>query len=165
MKRYLTKYELRWALIFSLLFLLWTAFEYEMGWHDEQIKNHKYYTFLFLFIASACYWFFLIDKKSNRFKKRFKFKHAFWSGMGMTLLVAIMIIPAQLLIHNLVSPDYFTEAQNYAISSKEMTKEQAKNTFNIRSFVLFYPLFYMLFGIVISVIFGLILQRDARNKR
>lgn len=159
MKKYLSKYEYRWALIFTLVSILWIAFEYEMGWHSVKIESHKWNTFFFFIPATICYFLFFLDKRSNRFKKRFKFKHAFYSGLGLTALIAVFSVPAQLLIHYFVSPDYLVNAQEYAVDSMQMTEPNAKKVFSISSFALFFPILYLLFGIFLSFIFGLLLRR------
>lgn len=159
MKKYLTKYEYRWAFIFTLLSLLWTAFEYEMGWHSSKIGSHKFYTFFFLIPATLCYYLFFLDKRSNRFKKRFKFEHAFYSGLSLTILIAIFSVPVQLFIHYFVSPDYLLNAQEYAVENMEVSEANAKQVFSVYSFALFFPIVYFLFGLCLSGIFGFFLRR------
>lgn len=165
MRKYFTKYEFRWASIITIFSLLWTAFEYEMGWHDVEIENHRYYTFLFLIPLTLCYYLFFLDKRGNRFKKRFKFRHGFYSGLGLTILIALFAIPCQLLVHYLVSPDYIQSAQDYAISTGEMTELEAKNTFNIFNFLLYFPVVYFLFGIVVSAVLAATMQTSSRSRR
>jgi len=154
MKKYLTKYEFRWAIIILMLSLLWTAFEYEMGWHDRNFVYHRYFTFLFIIPFTLSYWLFLLDKKSHRFKKKFRYRHAFNSGMGLTILVALFTIPTQFLIHYLVTPDYLTEAQNYSVKSGELTTIRARDLYTITNFVILFPILYLLLGILLSMIFG-----------
>lgn len=165
MKKYLTKYELRWAVIITILSLLWNAFEYEMGWHDNGIASHKYYTFLFLIILTLCYYLFYLDKRANRYKKRFKFRHGFYSGLSLTILVALFSIPAQLLVHKLITPDYIDHAKDYAVQSGEMSSQQANNRFNITNFVLFFPIVYMIYGVVASFVLSLLLRKKSKRRR
>lgn len=165
MKKYLTKYEFRWAAIITILSLLWTAFEYEMGWHGQEIDDHRYFTFIFILILTLGYFLFFLDKRGNRYKKRFKIKHAFYSGLGLTFLIALFSIPTQYLVHKLVSPDYIETAQNYAVDSGEFTRAEARSIFRIRNFMVFFPVVYMLYGIVMSVFFALFLQRSSSRKK
>lgn len=159
MKKYLSKYEYRWAFIFILLSLLWSAFEFEMGWHDARIVDHKYYTFLFLIPFGLCFLLFLLDKRSNRYKKKFRFQHAFYSGLGLTILITLFSIPTQLFIHYFMVPDYVYNAREFAVESGEMTIEQAKARFNVFNFVVFYPIMYFFGGIVLSYILAHVLRR------
>ena len=165
MKKYFTKYEFRWAFIILLLSLLWTAFEYEMGWHDRNFKTHRYLTFLFLIPLTLSYILFLLNKRAHRFKKRFKFKHAFNSAMGLTILIALFTIPTQFLIHYYISPDYLETARNYSIKQGEMTEIQARDIYTIKNYVILFPLLYLFFGIFLSIILGLTLNRDSRKTR
>lgn len=165
MKKYLTKYEFRWAAIITICSLLWTAFEYEMGWHGADIEKHRYYTFFFLLILTLGYYLFFLDKKANRYKKRFKFRHAFYSGLGLTGLIALFSIPAQLLVHHLVSPDYLETAQNHAVQSGDMTHSEAKNIFKVTNFVLFFPIVYLLYGVLLSFIFSFFMRKRPKSSR
>lgn len=165
MKKYLTKYEFRWALIILLVSLLWTIFEYEMGWHGEDYEKHRYLTFLFIIPLSLCYFLFLFDKRSNRYKKRFKFKHAFNSGMGLTILVALFTIPAQFLIHYFISPNYLQTAQEYAVSNGEMTRLQARDIYTIENYVIFFPLVFLFTGIMLSLVLGHLLKSKSSKSR
>ncbi|MDO5656356.1 MAG: DUF4199 domain-containing protein [Flavobacteriaceae bacterium] len=164
MKKYITKYEWRWASIITILSLLWTAFEFEMGWHSHDIDSHKYFTFFFLFFLTLGYYLFFLDKRGNRFKKRFKFRHAFYSGLGLTVLIALFSIPTQLFVHYFVTPDYLINAKDYAITSGELTSQQAGKVFKLTNFVLFFPIVYILYGILISAVFASLLQRSNRKK-
>lgn len=165
MRKYFTKYEFRWAFIILMFSLLWTAFEFEMGWHGSNFEHHRIYTFLFIIPFSLCFWFFLLDKRGNRFKKRFRFKHAFNSGMALSILVALFTIPAQLLIHYFVTPKYFNEAQNYMVESGEMSQDQAQEFFTLSNFVILFPILYLLLGTFLSILFANILQQKNKRKR
>ena len=165
MGKYFTKYEFRWAFIILLLSLLWTAFEYEMKWHDLNFHHHRNFTFLFILPFSLCYWFFFLDKRGNRYKKRFSFKHAFNSGMALTVLVAIFTVPTQFIIHYFLSPDYLLEAKKYSIEAGELTKVEANKLYTITNFVILFPILYMLLGIFLSIVFGNILQKGKRKRR
>lgn len=165
MKKYLTKYEFRWALIILLVSLLWTIFEYEMGWHGEDYKTHLYLTFLFIIPLSICYFLFLNDKRAHRYKKRFKFKHAFNSGMGLTILVALFTIPAQFFIHTFISPNYLQTAQEYAVSNGELSRMEAREIFTIKNYVIFFPLVFLFTGIILSFVLGKILKSKSSKSR
>lgn len=138
---------------------LWTAFEFEMGWHDEKIVDHKFKTFLFLIPFTLCYVLFLLDKRANRYKKRFRFRHAFYSGLALTVIITLVSIPMQLFIHYFMVPDYIYNAREYAVESGQMTVQQAKSIFNVFNFVVFLPLLYFVFGIILSFVLAHLLKR------
>ena len=59
--------EIKWAILFSLLTLLWTIGEKISGLHDIHLDKHVFYTNFFAIPAILVYVFALIDKKKNEF--------------------------------------------------------------------------------------------------
>ncbi|MGI9525662.1 MAG: DUF4199 domain-containing protein [Weeksellaceae bacterium] len=158
-KRYWTKYEVWWALIFTLVFLLWAVIEVEFGWHEvENIGNHLIFTFLFLVPAMICYFLFFYNKRTHRFKKRFKFEHAFNSGMALTILISLLNIPIQWVIHKLVTPDYL---ENMQIHCSEILKIDSSliGCLTIGNSMWFFPILLFLFGTVITLFYAVVLRK------
>lgn len=59
MKKFLTKLEIKWAIIFIVAAWLWMFFEKLMGWHEAPgIANHTTYTMIFMIPAIGIYVFF-----------------------------------------------------------------------------------------------------------
>lgn len=152
MKKYLTKYEWRWAAIYTLVILIWGAFEFEMGWHGEHIASHLYLIILFLLPAAIVYYVFLLDKRAHRFKKRMKWRHGFRSAMGLTFLTILMLIPVQILLFQLVTPDFFDNAARYRVEQGQLSPEQASKLFNPRTFAVIIPIAFTLLGLFLSII-------------
>ena len=55
--------EIKWAIIFTIIALLWMMFEKSMGWHDALIAKHALYTNWFGLIAILVYIVALLDKR------------------------------------------------------------------------------------------------------
>ncbi|MDO5509175.1 MAG: DUF4199 domain-containing protein [Weeksellaceae bacterium] len=155
MKKYFTKYEWRWAAIYTMVILIWCAVEFELGWHSENIEKHKYLTLLFIIPAAIVYYIFLIDKKSHRYKKRMKWKHGFFSGMALTLLTILILTPLQFLIFRFITPDFFDNYIAAAIEQNQFTAEEAERIFNSWSFAVYIPIAFGLLGLFLSAIIAL----------
>ncbi|MXV37226.1 DUF4199 family protein [Flavobacteriaceae bacterium Ap0902] len=158
-RRYWTKYEIWWALIFTLVFLLWAVIEVEAGWHElKNFENHLFFTSLFLIPAMVCYLLFFFNKRSHRFKKRFKFKHAFNSGMALTILITLLNIPIQFVIHQLVTPNYLENLQIYLVETLKMDSSIA-SVFTLSNSLWFFPFLLFLFGTLITLFYATVLRK------
>lgn len=165
MSKYFTKYELRWAFIFTLFSIVWTVFEAEMGWHNSPYISQKYLSALFLIPAALIFFLFFEDKKSKRFRRRFKFKHAFFSGMALTFYICLLGIPSQFLIHSIILPNYIEEIYQSFLNMNIIPLQSIPNIFNIYTFAfIISPLFHLLIGFIYSVLWGLILK-GSRHRR
>lgn len=162
--RYWTKYEFRWAIIFTLISLLWAVIEVELGWHTfKYFDNHISFTYLFIIPAAVCYFMFFYDKRTHRFKKRFKLKHAFKSGLVLSFLIALINIPMQWIIHFLVSPEYLNTLRLYLMDKHHITGETA-SLINLYNAMWFFPLLLFSLGIVLTIIYAVFLRKSTYNK-
>lgn len=140
------KTEIKWGVIFSVVMILWMVFERMMGWHDQHIDQHMVLTNLFAIPAIAVYVFALLDKRKSDYRGRMTWKEGFISGLYITLVVALLSPLVQILIHTVISPDYFQNVIDYSVNSGEQTREAAEDYFNLQS--------YMVQGLIGAIIMG-----------
>ena len=57
------KIEFKWAIIFTIMTLVWMLLEKTLGWHDEKIADHYWLTLLFIPIAIFMYLLALREKR------------------------------------------------------------------------------------------------------
>lgn len=155
---YLTKYEWRWALIFTMLSVLWMAVEFEFGLHDDISEYFSYFYILFV-LAALCYGLFFYDKKVNRYKGRIKREHAVTSGFSLTVLISVLSIPVQFFIHLFVFPDLIPNIKEYMIKSSGMNETFAQ-MFNVLNTLWFYPLVFFIMGVLYTFIFTKFFRRS-----
>lgn len=129
------KIEIKWGVIFSIVSLLWIAFEKQMGWHSEHIDKHMLYTNIFAIIAILIYVFALQDKKKNFFNNTIDWKQGFVSGIMLSFIIIILVPLTQLIVHYYISPDYFTNAITFVTKSGHMTMEDATSYFSLESYI------------------------------
>lgn len=158
MKKYLSKYEIRWAIIISILTFIWIVFEHEIGLHNGIREFNPFISLLFIFPAFLFYIFFFIDKKRRRYKNRLKFEHAFLSGVVLTIILFILNFPLQYIVYSLFPP--LTE--DSLLNSDEII---FKNDFTLAERLIYWPMFTLIFGFIFSIILGLIYKKKRKRKR
>lgn len=133
MKNYLI--EIKWAIVFVVVSLLWMCFENLIGLHDEYIEKHPTYTNLFAVPAIAVYVFALLDKRDNYYSGIMSWRQGFISGLVITLLVVILSPLTNLITFRLITPDYFTSAINFVTSTGLMSRPDAEARFNFNNYL------------------------------
>lgn len=155
--------EIKWAFIYAIVSLAWMVVEKEMGWHDLQISKHPIYSSLFSFIAIIIYYFALREKKIESYKKNIHWKEAFVSGTVLSIFAAILSIPVFYLTTNVISPSFFSNMINYAVTTKVYTLEQAETYFSIQNYLLQNVVGILSMGIVTSAVIGYFIQTKTKS--
>ena len=110
------KTEIKWAIIFALIGLLWMFFEKAMGWHGENIADHPKYTMLFMIPAILVYVLALRDKKKS-LGGQMTWKQGFISGLVIGGIVALLTPLTTYITHAFITPDYFENAIAYGVET------------------------------------------------
>lgn len=152
------KIEIKWALIFILTSLAWMALEKALGWHDEKIADHSTLTNIFAIPAIAIYVFALLDKRKNYYHGRMTYKKGFLAGLVITLIVALFSPITQYVTSTLITPDYFSNVIEYAVSSGAMTQPDAEAYFNLKSYMVQSVIGAAVMGIITSAAVALFTQ-------
>ena len=159
MKQY--KIEIKWAVIFTIMTLLWMACEKLIGLHDQYIDRHLLYTNLIAIPAIAIYFFAIREKKINFYHGQMDFREGLRCGFVMTLIIAVLAPLNQYLISTFISPDYFKNAIAYAVEQKMFTQDQAEDYFSLKSYLKQSVFGALVMGILTSAIISLILKNKA----
>lgn len=129
------KIELKWALTFVGATLLWMIMERVVGLHDEHIGQHAIYTNFFAIPAIAVYVFALLDKRKNFYQGAMTYKQGFISGAIITLIVTLFTPATQYIVSTFITPEYFPSVIEYSVREGKMTREDAENYFNMKSYI------------------------------
>lgn len=151
--------ELKWGTIFVLALLLWTVFERLMGWHGERIDQHESMTLLFSIIAITIYVFALLDKRNTDFKGFMSWKQGFVSGFFISLVVAILSPLSQVIIHYVITPDFFNTITEHTVETGQMTREDAEAYFSLSGYIVQSMVGALGMGIVTSAIVAVFTKR------
>lgn len=134
------------------------ALEKALGWHDEKIADHATYTNLFAIPAIAIYILALLDKKKNYYHGRMTYKKGFLSGLIITLIVALFGPVTQYITNTLITPEYFSNVINYAVSSGKMTQSDAGAYYNLKSYMVQSVIGAAIMGVITSAVVALFTQ-------
>lgn len=128
--------EIRWGIQFSILSVVWMIIEKSTGLHDQYISKQSLYTNLFGFIAIGIYTLALRDKKKNFYKGKMDWKQGFVSGIALSFVIALLSPIVQYVTFTYISPNFFTNIIDYAVSHKIQTQAQAEMFFSMKSYIL-----------------------------
>lgn len=140
--------EIKWALLFFIMMLLWMLLERLTGLHGEHIDKHAIYTNFVAIPAIAIYVFALLEKRKKDYQGKMTYKQGFISGLIITLIVTILSPLTQYITSTVITPNYFTNVIEYAVQEEKMTREAAEAFFNLKS--------YMVQGLIGTPIMGLL---------
>ncbi len=130
------KIELKWALLFIGMTWVWMIIERAVGLHDTYISQHPTYTNLVAIPAILLYVLAMREKRSQFYKGTMTYKQGVIFGLIMTGIITALVPLSQLVISNVISPDYFKNAIEYSVSSGQATQEEADSFFNIKSYII-----------------------------
>ncbi len=155
--------EIKWAILFSLLTLLWTIGEKISGLHDIHLDKHVFYTNFFAIPAILVYVFALIDKKKNEFQNTMSFQQGFVTGVYISFIIMILSPIVQYISMTFISPNYFENVISFVIKNKSMTAIQAHQYFNLKSYIFQSAFFALSVGIVTAAIVAYFLQSKSNK--
>lgn len=101
------KIEIKWAINFTIMSLVWMILEKLAGLHSTYIDYHLYLTNLF---AIPAIWFIVLalkDKKKNFYSNKITYQQGLISGTILSLFIALISPLSQWVISNIISPEYF----------------------------------------------------------
>ena len=128
------KIEIKWALIFAAMTLLWMFLEKMTGLHSTHIDKHVYYTNLVAIPAIIIYVLALLDKRKNHYGGTMTYRQGLMTGLVITLIIALLSPLTQFLITGVITTEYFPNAIAYAVENGLQTQEEAEAFFNQRNY-------------------------------
>ncbi|MDZ4146649.1 MAG: DUF4199 domain-containing protein [Flavobacteriaceae bacterium] len=157
------KIEIKWAIIFAVMQLLWMLLERLTGLHSEHIDKHVIFTNFIAIPAIAIYVFALFDKRKNFYQGTMTYKQGFVTGFFITLFVTVFSIATQYITSTIISPDYFSNVIEYSVSEGKMTQEAAENAFNLKSYLIQAPIGALVMGLLTSAIVAIFTRKKSAN--
>ncbi len=156
--------EIRWALVFGAMSLLWMMLEKMAGLHDQHIAKHAIYTNLVAIPAIAVYVFALRDKAKESFGGNMNFRQGFYTGLWITFFVTLLSPITQLITSLVITPNFFQNAIQYAVESKTMTQDQAEQYFSLKNYLIQGLFGAPVMGILTSAIVAFVLDKTRKKK-
>jgi hypothetical protein len=150
--------ELKWAVAYNVLFILWTALEKALGWHDVRVGMQPIYTNLFFLAVVPLYAVALLDKRKNCYHMQMTWAQGFISGTIMSVIAALINPVALSVSYQAVSPDFLANISHYYIVNHHFTAEKAAHYFSLRSYIIQNTSAGISFGVLISAVVALFVK-------
>ncbi|MGM0635692.1 MAG: DUF4199 domain-containing protein [Bacteroidota bacterium] len=149
--------EFKYALYFTAFNMLWLSFEKWMGWHDEFISGHMFYSLLILLPQVVFYFLALREKREKYYNGKITWQQAFLSGGILSVLIAAISPATIYYLNTFLSPNFFDIAiEKYVIGGGK--EAAAKSVFNMESYIKNAILFNVSVGVVISAAVALFIK-------
>lgn len=127
--------ELKWALIFTLVGLLWMVLEKWSGLHGKHIDYHLYLTNLFAIPAIWMMVAALKEKKNVFYSEQMSYMQGFRSGLLLTVFIAILSPLAQWVTTYVITPEYFPNVIKRSVElGYFQSTEEAQAQFNFENY-------------------------------
>lgn len=156
----LPSFEIKCALGFTLLGLVWMAAERASGLHGEHIAKHATYTNLFAIPAIAFYVFALRAKRSL-LGGSLTWTQGFASGMLITLGATVLAPLSQVITHTLISPEFFANLTGFVVAEGKMPQAQAEAYFNLKNYLVLATVGAAVMGTLTSALVALFVKRSS----
>lgn len=154
------KIELKWIILFFLIQLLWMVGERVAGLHNQNIEHHALITNLFAVVAIVVYVLALLDKRKNFYHGKMNWIQGFITGLIITFGVTLLTPLSQYITVKVITPHFFENMIDYAVVSGRMTMEQAKETFNLQTYMIESTIFAPVVGTFTSAIVAIFTRKS-----
>lgn len=151
------KIEIKWALIFVGMMLLWMVMEKASGLHDEHIDKHPIYTNL-VAVPAVLIYVLALRSKRKELGGEMNWKEGFKSGMIITLIVTALSPFSQYITSMYISPSYFDQVIEYTLSHELMTREEAEANFNLENYIIQSTIGAFIMGLITSALVALFVR-------
>lgn len=145
--------ELKWAIIFSVVTLVWMVLEKLCGLHGKYIDYHLYLTNLFAIPAIIVMVMALKDKKKTFYQGQMTYKQGLIAGIILSVIIALLSPITQWITSYVISPEYFPNVikRSVEIGYFKTTADAATN-FNYKNYAMQGAIGALVMGIVTSLI-------------
>lgn len=163
MKNYII--EIKWALIFTAVSLLWMVLEKATGLHDEYIDYHMYLTNLF---AIPAIWMMvkgLREKKNRFFQGNMSYQQGLISGIWISLGIALLSPLAQWITSYVITPEYFPNVIKRSVElGYYPTEAEAADYFNFSNYAKQGVIGALIMGVITTAITMIFLRSKTKTE-
>jgi len=153
------KIQIKWALIFALMTLVWMWIEKLVGLHDKYIAAHYIFTTFIIIPSVVIYVLALRDIRKNFYGGKMTYIQGFVSGLIISLIVTFLTPVTLVITTYVITPDYFSNIIDYTVESGEMTREEAAEYFNLHTYIMRGLVFAPLFGMSASAVIAIFTKK------
>lgn len=145
--------EIKWAIIFTIVVLLWMLLEKLVGLHDKYIDYHMYLTNLFAIPAIWMMVLALKDKKKNFYEGQMNYKQGLVTGILLSVFIALLSPLAQWITSYVITPEYFPNVIKRSVELGYFNSiADAEAKFNYKNYAIQGTIGALIMGIVTTAI-------------
>ena len=152
--------EIKWGIIFTIFTLLWMAMERVLGWHDVHIDKHSIYTNLFAVPAIILTALTLLDKRKNYFNGKMSWKQGFLTGVGLTIVIALLSPISMWITNTLITPHYFENVISHSVQQGKLSQLDAEKYFSMSNYIKQSAIGAIVMGLVTSSIVAIFTKKS-----
>lgn len=154
------KTEIKWAIVFFVVTLLWMFLERLVGLHDRYIDKHAVYTNFFAVVAIGVYVLALLNKRKHFYSGTMTYWQGVHSGLWLTLFIVILVPLAQFITHTWITPDYFNQVSKLAVKTGQMSSDQAQAYFSLAHYIQLSVIIAAVMGFVTTLVVAVFTRRS-----
>jgi len=129
--------EVKWAIIFSVMGLVWMLLEKWSGLHSTYIDYHLYLTNLFAIPAIIVMVMALNDKKKTFYGVDMSYMQGLVSGIILSLIIALLSPLTQWITTYVITPEYFPNVIKRSVEiGYYKTTAEAEANFNYSNYAI-----------------------------
>lgn len=159
------KIEMKWALLFNCIVVLWMLLEKLLGFHDKYIDYQMYVTNFFAIPAIITMVFAINNKKKQYYNGIMKYKQGLKSGVILSVFIAILTPISQWVTTYIISPSYFPNMIKRSVALGYYPSEiDAKAYFNYYNYTIQGTIGALVMGIVTTAIAVIFLHSKKKKQ-
>lgn len=159
------KIEIKWAIIFSVVTLLWMLLEKLTGLHGENIDYHIYLTNLFAIPAIVMMVMALKDVNKNYYGGQMTYMKGFISGIILSVFIALISPLTQWITSFVISPEYFPNVIKRSVELGYLkSTAEAEAHFNYQNYAIQGAVGALIMGIITTAI-AMVFIRSKNTKK
>lgn len=129
------KIEIKWAILFSIMGLVWMLLEKLSGLHSTYIDYHLYLTNFFAIPAIWVMVLALKEKKKVYYKGNITYMQGLISGIVLSLIIALFSPLTQWITTYIITPEYFPNVIKRSVEiGYYKTTAEAEANFNYANY-------------------------------
>lgn len=131
------KIEFKWAILFSIMGLIWMLLEKLSGLHSTYIDYHLYLTNLFAIPAIWVMVLALKEKKKVTYNGNITYLQGLLSGVVLSIIIALISPLTQWITSYIITPEYFPNVIKRSVEiGYYKTTAEAEANFNYANYAI-----------------------------
>lgn len=157
------KIEIKWAILFSLMTLLWMVLEKLSGLHSTYIDYHLYLTNLFAIPAIWMMVLALKNKKRSFYGGQMNYKQGLIAGVILSLIIALLSPLTQWITSYVITPEYFPNVIKRSVElGYYASTEEAQANFNYINYAKQGAIGALVMGVVTTAVAMIFIRTKVR---